>query len=182
MIDAILSPLIHKFNDLATKEKWKGTETDVREGKKKIKACIRRNVCVQLVSQINYRRDAREVIAVEIYTCIYFTRETRLEYTFPYRPIEDRLRFTRGGGVSRLELLFMLLRILTVILCRSSRGIPIINAACCTVTQRGTRKKERNAGEGEEERPRATAIAASLELEILRFFVKRLSSPLRLHG
>jgi len=48
-----------------------------------------------------------------------------------YRPMEDRLRLTRGGGVSRLELLFMLLRILTVILCRSSRGIPIINAACC---------------------------------------------------
>ena len=50
--------------------------------------------------------------------------------------------------MSRLELLFMLLRILTVILCRSSRGIPIINAACCTVTQRGTRKKKETRGRG----------------------------------
>lgn len=71
----------------------------------------------------------REVIAEEAY--VYFTLGIHL----PYRPIEDRLRLTRGGGVSRLELLFMLLRILTVILCRSSRGIPIINAVCCTVTQ-----------------------------------------------
>lgn len=53
--------------------------------------------------------------------------------------------------MSRLELLFMLLRILTVILCRSSRGIPIINAAYSTGTQRGTRKKK-DAGKGEEER------------------------------
>lgn len=46
-----------------------------------------------------------------------------------YLGIEDLLRFVLGGGVSRLELLFILLRILTVILCRSSRGIPIINNA-----------------------------------------------------
>lgn len=50
-----------------------------------------------------------------------------------YLPIDDLLRLTLGGGVSRDELRFILLfRILTVILCRSSRGIPIINAGCNT--------------------------------------------------
>lgn len=53
--------------------------------------------------------------------------------------------------MSRLELLFMLLRILTVILCRSSRGIPIINAACCLHrSPTRNRRKERYAGDTEE--------------------------------
>lgn len=52
--------------------------------------------------------------------------------------------------MSRLELLFMLLRILTVILCRSSRGIPIINAvlAACTAARPGTREKNNARNEG----------------------------------
>lgn len=46
--------------------------------------------------------------------------------------------------MSRLELLFMLLRILTVILCRSSRGIPIINAACCLHRSSTRNERENN--------------------------------------
>lgn len=58
-----------------------------------------------------------------------------------YLGIDDLLRLVLGGGVSRLELLFILLRILTVILCRSSRGIPIINNADCFVVSTCVRRR-----------------------------------------
>lgn len=86
--------------------------------------------------------------------------------------------------MSRLELLFILLRILTVILCRSSRGIPIINAACClhrssTRNKRKTRGTKGGQGEGmkeegggREERSKDEARPKAL-LKNCLFFLRR---------